>query len=156
MIHIDQIQSFVCYVDRTTAEGGSFGLGMGLPTVPNLAMSVLDSLSTCGATIPNPASPLVVGDTTQLVLQPESWYNIISTFHKGTIQVFVNGKLISTKSGASSTVPLCPNAGLLIGAWWDTSSGSGSETLNGKMDEVRLYNRVLNSNEVAALAREFK
>jgi hypothetical protein len=41
---------------------------------------------------------------------------------------------------------------MIVGGWWDGDPAS----LNGTMDEVRLYNRVLTANEINFLARNFQ
>lgn len=144
-----QGQAFGTFVERDNGTGVSFGFGMGIPNIPNLEIAVTDSLATCGGDV-LPANS--VTDTSQLILQPERWYNTIAVFHKGTLQIYVNGSLISTKTGGSSTVPLCPAAELVVGGWWD----GGPLSINGVLDNVRLYNRVLNADEIAALAKDYQ
>jgi len=41
-----------------------------------------------------------------------------STFHKGTMQIFINGQLVSTKAATTSSIPVCPLAQVIIGGWW--------------------------------------
>jgi hypothetical protein len=149
MIRNIQNQAIVTMEDNTDAEGVSFGFGMGIPGNYNVDMAVSNSSYTCSDLIS--ASNSVI-DTSQFIMQPESWYNMITIFHKGTIQIFANGKLISTKTGASTTVPICPSAKLVIAGWWD----GDPESLNGKLDEFRLYNRVLNADEIAQLSNNFQ
>jgi hypothetical protein len=45
---------------------------------------------------------------------------------------------------------ICPQSTVNIGYWWDQDM----ESLNGKIDEIRLYNRVLTVDEVSALANK--
>ncbi|MBN9380264.1 MAG: LamG domain-containing protein [Chitinophagaceae bacterium] len=143
-------QAFVSMVKRATGKGVTFGLGYGIPGITRINFTVSNNLATCD--VPTSDANTVV-DTSNLTLQPESWYNLVVIFHKGTLQMYANGQLISTKTGASPTVPICPGAELIIGGFWD---GGNAESINGKMDNVRLYNRVLIPEEIALLAKNYQ
>jgi hypothetical protein len=136
-------------VDNTTAAGFSFGVGTNSVNPNNLVFDVSDSSVECGNVA---ETGNLRGDTVDLVLAPESWYNVIATFNKGVLQTYINGKLISTKTGADPIVPICSSAKMTIGGWWDGDPAS----INGKLDEVRLYNRVLNADEIASLSKNFQ
>ncbi|MDO6431433.1 LamG domain-containing protein [Flavitalea sp. BT771] len=143
-------QSFVSMVKRATGTGVTFGLGYGIPGIPHVNFTVSNSLATCDD-IASEANTIV--DTSNLTLQPEAWYNLVVVFHKGTLKMYSNGQLISTKTGGSQTVPICPNADLVIGGWWDYGT---AQSIDGKMDNVRLYNRVLTPAEIALLATHYQ
>jgi hypothetical protein len=149
MVLNGQSQAFATMVERGTGEGVSFGFGMAIPGISNLEIVFTDSLATCSDDVSASNS---ISDTSQVILNPVSWYNVVSTFNKGTSQIFVNGTLVSTKTGGGTTVPLCPSADLVVGGWWDGQPLS----INGTLDEVRLYNRVLSGNEIKFLARNFQ
>jgi hypothetical protein len=142
-------QGFITMVNNATGYAPSFLVSASIPNLPNLDFGVPDSTGTCD-TYGTTDGKLT--DTTSFVLQPESWYNIVNVFYKGTIQTYINGNLISTKTGGSSTAHVCPGAQVVIGGWWENDPIS----INGKLDEVRLYNRVLNADEIAELAKNFK
>ena len=145
-----ELQDFVTMVQNNTGSGVTFGVGLGVGTTNRFDFAVSDSTAGCNDIISGSNSVI---DTTQFIVQPESWYNIVSIFHKGTLQIYVNGKLVSTQTGANTTVPICTAAQLIVGGWWQ---GAPTASLNGKLDEVRLYNRVLNADEIAQLASEFQ
>lgn len=149
MIKNVQNQAFVTMVNNLNGKGVSFGFGMGIPGIKNVEIGISNNLATCDT-----ASNFVNSafDTTQLIMQPYSWYNIVTVFNKGIIQIFVNGKLSATKTALSNTVPICSDAKLIIGGWWD----GDPQSLNGTIDEVRLYGRVLNADEIAQLAKNFQ
>jgi hypothetical protein len=142
-------QAFVTMVNDLTGKGPSFILSASIPDLPNLDFGVPDSTTTCDKYVPTDGG---LTDTAGFVLQPESWYNIVSVFHKGTIQIYINGTLISTKTGGSSVANICPDSKVIIGGWWQNDPIS----VNGKLDEIRLYNRVLNADEIAELSKNFK
>ena len=149
MVLNGQSQAFTTMEERSTGEGVSFGFGMGIPGISNLEVVFTDSLASCSDFVSASNS---ISDTSQIILSPFSWYNVVSTFYKGTSQIFVNGTLVSTKTGGGTTVPLCPSADFVVGGWWDGQP----EGINGTLDEVRLYNRVLTANEINFLARNFQ
>ena len=145
----DVRQGFVSMVNETTGLGPTFILSASVPGLPNLDFGVPDSTSSCESYAPQDGK---ITDTTSFVPDTEAWYNIVSIFHKGTLTTYVNGKLVSTKTGGSSIASICPNAQVIIGGWWQADPIS----LNGKIDEVRLYNRVLNTDEINELAKNFQ
>jgi Concanavalin A-like lectin/glucanases superfamily len=136
-------------VDNTTAESYSFGIATSSLPPYNVESVVWDSAASCNslATATNST-----GDSSTLVMASESWYNVILLYRKGTSQIYINGILNATRTGRDSTVQICPSAKIIIGAWWDQDPAS----INGKMDNVRLYNRVLNADEIAELAKDYQ
>jgi hypothetical protein len=149
MVRSFQLQDLVTMVQNTTGTGVSFGVGLGIGTTNRYDFAVTNSGTDCNAII-GPTNSAI--DSSTYVIQPASWYNIISVFHKGTMQTFINGQLISVKTSVSTTVPICPSSQVIIGGWWQ----GGGATVNGILDEVRLYNRSLNAKEIAWLARNFQ
>jgi hypothetical protein len=73
-------------------------------------------------------------------------------YHKGATQIYINGSLIYTKTGQPSKSNLCPSAQIIIGAWWN----SDPLHFKGKLDNIRLYNRVLTPHEIAELAKSYQ
>lgn len=76
------------------------------------------------------------------------WYSVVATFGKGVQKLYVDGVLMSTKKRSFQFAKKCANSDLLIGGWWKADIVS----IDGKLDEVRLYNRVINDCEIAKLA----
>lgn len=79
------------------------------------------------------------------------WYNITVTFGGGVQKIFIDGVLQNSKTRTFPTAKKCANADLIIGGWWSSDIVS----IDGKLDEVRLYNRVLTDCEIAKLADTF-
>ncbi|MHA4809130.1 LamG domain-containing protein [Flavitalea flava] len=147
---ISRWQGFLSMVDPVNGYAPTFISGTNIIGTNNFNFAVNDSTAGCDNT--GYLKPNGVNDTTSFTPQPESWYNIICTYHKGTIWVYVNGKLISTKTGTGTRALLCPASKVIIGGWWDNDPIS----LNGKLDEVRIYNRVLSADEIAELSKDFQ
>jgi hypothetical protein len=69
------------------------------------------------------------------------WYQIVMLRNSGTTSFFVNGVLTSN---GTTTTPLVPTS-------FRIGSENGVRFFNGAIDDVRIYNRALSSNEVAQL-----
>lgn len=75
-----------------------------------------------------------------------NWYAVIATYTNDTVKIYVNGQL---KSKLIATTPLGTSTdGLFIGANYQNTTGSYPYWLNGYIDDLRLYNRVLAGNEI--------
>lgn len=139
-------QYYLSMVDPTTGLGPSFVAGNTLAGVRNFAVGTEDVTLGCSGYGTN--DNLNVVDTTGLVPVPGSWYNAVAIYHKGSIRVYINGKLNSTRTGTGTAANFCSSTKIIIGAWWDGTPLS----FNGKLDNIRLYNRVLTPHEIAALS----
>jgi gliding motility-associated-like protein len=80
-----------------------------------------------------------------------TWYCVVLTFDNGVKKVFMNGFLISTNSVSgkpnNTDIDSCTGGQLRIGAWWQNDP----RWFEGLIDEVRLWNRSLNQQEVDSL-----
>ena len=72
-----------------------------------------------------------------------TWTHLAATYSSGALRIYVNGVLVSTQAGtgsiASSTLPLRIGGNTIWG-----------EYFAGRIDEVKIYNRVLSVTEIAA------
>lgn len=84
-------------------------------------------------------------------IQPGRWYNITATFGGSMQKIYVDGVLQSSQKRSFQNAKKCPGANLMIGGWW----ASDIVSIDGKLDEVRLYNRVLTDCEISKLAETF-
>jgi hypothetical protein len=77
------------------------------------------------------------------------WDHIAGTFADGKLMFYVNGELVGEKD---SNLNFNLSQEFLIGA--DTNEHAAREYLfKGKVDEVRVYNRVLDENEITAVMK---
>jgi hypothetical protein len=74
-----------------------------------------------------------------------SWYRMCATHSSGTSTLYING----TNYGTASRTYTTYINWILLGQ----NSSSTSFNFVGDMDEVRIYNRALNANEIQALNR---
>jgi hypothetical protein len=144
-------QAYLSMVTAVNGYGPTFISGTNIIGSPQFDFAVNDSLAGCDNY--GYGKPAQVNDSTPFIPQAESWYNAVLIYHKGTIQTFINGKLVATKSAVGPTKALlCPAAQIVVGGWWD----GDPITMNGKIDEIRMYNRVLNADEIAELSKNFQ
>jgi hypothetical protein len=149
MINSPARQAFMSMINTATGNGPSFLAGTSTLGIQNLAFYVNDVSLDCSA--PGSSNSPSMGDTS-IVPQPGSWYNVVCMYHKGVTETYVNGRLVGSAKATSTAALLCPSAQIVIGGWWDNDP----ITLNGKLDEVRLYNRLLTPHEIATLSQHFQ
>jgi gliding motility-associated-like protein len=90
----------------------------------------------------------VLNGTTLFTLN-QCWYNIIQTYDNGKWQMYVNGILESSDlSQTRFILQDGPGSKIALGRKGESSG----DYYKGKMDDIRIYNRVINADEVAALS----
>ena len=152
MVNTNGYHAYLSMIDPATGNAPSFIVGTNTPGINYLDFGTSDYVpNLCDQYGEN--NPTHSNDTTNFIPQVGAWYNAIWSYHKDTLQVYINGNLINTKviSGTGKS-QLCPNSKVVVGGWWD----GGPVGINGKLDEVRLYNRVLTPHEITWLARNFQ
>jgi hypothetical protein len=143
-----KLMTFLSIVNTTDATGPTFAIGLNLPALPQNFTFGLNSASNGCSSI----GSAEMTDTTNFIPQIGSWYNAICIFTKGTSSIYINGQLVNSKMGGNPSVEFCPASRFVVGGWYD----GGPEGFNGKLDEVRMYNRTLNAKEITYLARNFQ
>jgi hypothetical protein len=73
------------------------------------------------------------------------WYHVVSTISNGVGKIYVNGKLVETFVYSE---PILINSSSLK---FGVLGYSSSLNFNGSIDEVRIYDRALNKNEINSL-----
>jgi hypothetical protein len=142
-------QTFVNRVDFSSGAASSYGLGQSLATTNQFDFSVSNSSQDCSA--------IHVYDPSGIVSSPETmqagrWYHMLTTFGNGEQRLYIDGVLKATKSTSFKTLKKCSASKLVIGGWLNSDIIS----IDGKLDEIRLYNRVLSDCEINELTSTFK
>jgi hypothetical protein len=75
-----------------------------------------------------------------------AWSLIVGTWDGSAMRLYVNGALVASQS-RSGTIDTRPNDTFLIG----TRLMLPADTFNGKLDEIRIYDRALSSSEIVGL-----
>ncbi len=147
-------QSLLTMVDTATGVGATFNTTISIPGSSDLFFGAADAALGCNSILEGSnVDPREVTDSTTFTPLLNTWYNIICVYHKGAGTVYLNGQQIKFfQSAQGTTANLCSDASIIVGGWWN----SDPVTLNGKMDEVRIYNRVLTPHEIAALSQHYQ
>ena len=85
-----------------------------------------------------------IDDTSNI--KPDKWYYVVYTFNGSVSNLYVNNKLKSTVAKISAFTP--NNSNLYIGRM---ENSTFPYFFNGVIDEIRIYNRALSSDEVLGL-----
>jgi hypothetical protein len=150
MVNSTSQQAYISMVDPVTGYAPTFLIGTTYAGINSIDVGTGDITHGCGTYGTN--DNVNITDTSAFVPVLGAWYNAIVIYHKGSLQFYINGSLVSSKTGQGTEANLCPNSQLIIGAWWNTQPIG----MNGKLDNVRLYNRVLTPHEVAALSSNYQ
>jgi Leucine-rich repeat (LRR) protein len=78
-------------------------------------------------------------------VQPEKWLFVASTFDNGTNKIFING-LLKDEKIVSSFILNNNNTSVTIG-----NDASNEHPMKGKIDDVRIYDRILSQEEIDSL-----
>jgi hypothetical protein len=84
-----------------------------------------------------------------VVIQPNIWYHVAAIFSDSVQKMYINGNLQTAMTRTYKTLNNCTGNTLLLGGWWKNDIIS----MKGSLDEVRIYNRELNQDEVKELAK---
>gem|GEM_PF-5284272 len=78
-------------------------------------------------------------------ISPNKWYQITVSYDGTTMSVYVDSELLGTNTSGSVATP--NNLKVLIGAHY-TSGSTKTNFFNGKMDEIRFWNKALTQEEI--------
>jgi hypothetical protein len=143
----NSLHMYISMINWTNGNAPTFGVGTSCPAYLNrVTIAANDSVAGCDND--GRGTNTALADTTNFNPQPGSWYNVIEVYHRGSVTTYVNGQIVGIKSGPGTRALDCLSEQVVVGGWW---SGD-PENLNGKIDDVRIYNRVLTGKEIARLA----
>jgi pimeloyl-ACP methyl ester carboxylesterase len=98
--------------------------------------------------VANPLPGAYQSQSNDVLTQNNSWYHIVVTYDKSNVRFYFNGVIDTvnpvTGSSTLNSNPIRIGANSLLNGNWFT----------GKIDDIRLYNRALNDNEVLSLYNE--
>lgn len=137
--------AFISNLNFSDASGYSYALQIGQASTSQVEFGVESNTHACGAPSNDPSSTITMANT----IVENKWYNITAVFSDSLQEIFVNGTLNTSITRDFATLNKCTSNSFMIGGWWsgDLISVAGS------MDEVRIYNRALNQDEINQLAK---
>jgi len=104
---------------------------------------------------PNTISWNIGGNRTHLgktVIPYKTWHNYIYIFDGTSMKTYLDG-ILETQTAATGLISN-NTSDLFIGKYIYNGGKTHHFYYNGSMDDIRIYNRVLNSNEISALSTE--
>lgn len=146
--HLNRRHVTVSKINFQTGASLSYGIHCSLPTDNKWSFNVTPGTDPCATLDAYDPSGAVY--TTQTI-EAGRWYNVIASFAGGVEKLYVDGVLQSSKTRPFANAKKCDNGDLMIGGWWANDIVS----IDGKLDEVRLYKRLLNNCEINKLAATF-
>lgn len=140
----NNVFTFSCWVNPTslTTAGAIFHTGVKNGCTPSCTYLYLDGTgrlmfpSGCESPQPNSTTAFSTGQ----------WYHVVAMMNSSQKQVYINGV---KEIDYTSSITSLSTGNETIGAMW--VGGSLANYFNGKIDEIRFYNRLLNTNEITEL-----
>jgi hypothetical protein len=141
--------STISRINFQTGESLAYGLHHSLSTDNKWGFGVVPGTDACSKQYAYDPGGTVYANGP---IVPGRWYNVIASFVNGVQKIYVDGVLESSTTRTFTKVKKCDSGDLMIGGWWKADIVS----IDGKLNEVRLYNRALSDCEINKLAETFK
>jgi len=90
------------------------------------------------------ATHYCVGTSSLGVLSTGSWFHVVGTFDNGTMKLYVNGTQAASTNAGFTSFAMQTGTPFYVG-----KCDINPTNFNGKIDEVKIYNRALSETEVA-------
>lgn len=137
-------QAFFSHTNYEDATGLDMNGGLETDGRPGYAVGGPTMGCTILPTTSNSASVLAPTAITKNV-----WHSFIAVYAEGTMNLYIDGNLVATRSTSFSLPNFCEAVQLTLGSWW---SGDPNFYM-GKLDEFRMYNRAITKQEIAYLSK---
>lgn len=141
--------SFITKSEFLTPSSVSWGAGIEFDGTSRLGFTVATATNPCGGLWNTPQGTGTQISTTSN-LQNNEWYHVTITYEGGEQKLYLNGQLEDSYIDAYGYFNNCSAANLRIGGWWQNDIVS----INGKIDEIRFYNRILSAIEIDLLTSQ--
>ncbi|WP_205509873.1 LamG domain-containing protein [Longitalea arenae] len=138
----------VSKINFATGQSLSYGIHNSQPSDNKWNFGVTPGTDPCAKN--DPYDPGMANYANQ-TMEANRWYNVIASFAGGSQKLYIDGVLQGTKTRTFANAKKCDNGDLMIGGWWSNDIVS----IDGKIDEVRLYKRLLSDCEIKKLAEPF-
>ncbi len=140
---------FVSSINFNDASGVNYGLGISQAGTNKYQFGVESNINGCSSPVYDPSINITASNN----IITNQWHSVIAIFSDSLQSLYVDGILNSAVTRNFATLNQCSsNQDLVIGGWWSGDLVS----VAGSLDELRIYNRVLNQNEILQLASAVK
>jgi hypothetical protein len=99
----------------------------------------------------NNGNPVISNNWNNIAPTTGKWYHVVCARDNNSIKLYVDGQLIANNSTLTSTGGTTPNYGSPTYVTFGARNGGASQYMKGSLDDIHLYNRPLNADEVKAL-----
>ncbi|HVU56214.1 MAG TPA: LamG-like jellyroll fold domain-containing protein [Puia sp.] len=135
-----QVATMVGKVNYTDGTGIQFQAAMDFNLYPGVMFGVNSPATGCSTIHLNDS---YTNSVTPITLN--QWHCFVATFDNGVHKLYVDGMLVSQVNTPFTTLNQCLNADIQIGSWWT----GNTLFFQGKIDELRIFNRALTPADVA-------
>ncbi len=90
---------------------------------------------------------------TPVAVNDGQWHHVVGIVDENLWRVYVDCNLEIQYTSSSASINL-ENSDLMTTGWWFTGDINGHHPFTGTLDELRIYNRVLNDAEINALCQQ--
>lgn len=134
-------------VDINSSFGLSYGINVSSPTTNDkFNFGIVPNGFDCSSSNYDLTNIIDNG----IAIGVNKWYHVVATFSDSSQKLYVNGALTTSIKRSFGSLNKCStNKSFLMGGWWLGDIIS----LHGSLDEVRVYNRELNQDEINELAK---
>jgi hypothetical protein len=143
---VNSRSSIICKSAFETPSAVSWSTGLAETYSPYFSFTTADGNNSCRAVWNGPGGQ-GTAVSHQKPLKANRWYHAVLVFDKGRHRIYLDGKLVASADGQTANLNKCGNANLRIGGWWKKDIVS----INGKIDELRIYGRILSTHEIRFL-----
>ncbi len=146
---VSRRQAGISRVKFDNASATSWGIGQSLDETNKFDWVVKDKNNDCSKIAAYEPETVLSSPETMI---PGRWYHIIATFGAGKQSIYVDGVLKGTKNRTFQDLLQCTQSELVIGGWW----AGDIVSMKGKLDEIRIYNRVISECEIKKLTELYR
>ncbi len=127
----------------TPPSGQQFQFFINYPPAPGIGSNIISSLNGCGDIT------VMSYTNTEENICAERWYFAVITFDGNLHNIYINGVLKKSVPAGFTSMALCKSE-LRFGNWWQQDL----IPFKGYMDDIRWYNRPLNTEEITELYKD--
>jgi len=111
----------------------------------SLFFSVIDPATySCNQQVPG---TYVYAAFSPVPVKINEWHCVVNSFSNGVQKLYIDGVLVKEQNLPFLQAKNCSTTDFIIGSWWQ----GDLKSFQGKIDDIRFYNRAINQQEVAAL-----
>lgn len=141
------------YVDPNISSNNRYsGISFGTKANGELTIRIMDETQNMFQSALYSTSLSSGNSSKSNIYNSNNWYHLVSTYQNGNVSLYVDGFLQNNTSSSGSGGQLShiqQNSNLLVGKAFN--SNNSERYYSGKIDDVRIYNRLLNDCEISFL-----